>query len=106
MRIKPTIIICTTAGENEASFTQQLLDITGHMLKTGNSFSLKLSISNFSASSTKKEITSADDIKTALPLVQSAVNFTDWTISVQSDLSVHLHTSKSNHIADNAQIIK
>ena len=50
-------------GENEASLTQQLLDITRKMLKTGSSFSLKLSISNFnfSASSTKEDILS--DVK-------------------------------------------
>ena len=54
------------AGENEDSLTQQLLDITRKMLKTGNSFSLNLSIPNFnfSASSSKKKTPSGATKKT------------------------------------------
>ena len=36
---------------------------------------------------------------TVLTHAQSAANFNDWTLSVQSDLSVYLHTSKSNQKA-------
>ena len=45
------------AGETEASIAQQLLDITRLMLNSGNSFTLKLSMSNvnFCVSNNKKE---------------------------------------------------